>query len=144
MIELDWKPIETIQTPDKETYQVKPLLTRDMKLLLQFTEFNKRQAELKEEGKLDELNKLVYEDMMTVANKLVDKSISHATTGEPLPEQYRAPFTQLIKLCMIIVKETIGDIKGGDNPLELQKKYFGTFEEQSMVLQKGVGVKTKS
>lgn len=144
MIELDWKPIETIQTPDGTTYQVRPLLVKDMKLLLQFTEFNKRQIELKEAGKLDELNKLVYEDMMTVANKLVDKSIINQANGETLPDEYRAPFTQLIKLCMIIVKETIGDIKGGDNPLELQKKYFGTFEEQSSVLEKGVGVKTES
>jgi hypothetical protein len=142
MIELDWKIAETIQTPDGVKYEVRPLLTRDMKLLLQFTEFNKKQEELKKENKLDELNKLVYDDMMTVANKLVDKSIVNQETGEPLPEIYRSPFTQLIKLCMIVIKETVGDIKGNDNPLELQKKYFGNLEEQSTVLEKGVGIKT--
>jgi len=124
MIELDFKEPETFKTPDGEEYIINPLDTGDMKILLQFLDLNDQQDKLKSEGKLKELNKLVYVDLVNKANELVDKSIVNKNNGELLPEKYRKPYIHLVKLCNIIVRETIGrkDGEGGDNPLELPQK----------------------
>lgn len=124
MIELDFKEPETFKTPDGEEYVINPLDTGDMKILLQFLDLNDQQDKLKSEGKLKELNKLVYVDLVNKANELVDKSIVNKNNGELLPEKYRKPYIHLVKLCNIIVRETIGrkDGEGGDNPLELPQK----------------------
>lgn len=143
MIELDFREPESFKTPDNEEYIINPLNTEDMKLLLQFIDLNDQQDKLKAEGKTKELNKLVYIDLVNKANELIDKSIINKNDGKLLPEQYRKPYIHLIKLCNIVVRETIGNNNTGESdiPLELQNKSSNKSGETSTSSKKKGGRK---
>jgi len=121
MIELDFREIESFRTPDGEEWLINPLDTVDMKLIAKLTRLESKQRKLQKEGKVEELNEIVYGDSVDLSNELIDKSIVNKKTGELLPEQHRKPYIQLVELVKLVVNETVGlrDVKGDgdDNPL---------------------------
>jgi hypothetical protein len=123
MIELDFREPETFKTPDGSEWIVSPLFTKDMPLVAEFEELSREQVRLGKEGKREEINKLVFNEMPALVNKMIDKSIVNKDNGELLPEEYRTPYTMLINIATVIIRVTNGPIptNEGGTPLEIRK-----------------------
>lgn len=143
MIELDFKEPETFKTPDGEEWIINPLDTVDMKLIVKLTSLDSKQRKLQSEGKIEELNEVVYGESVDFSNEIIDKSIVNKKTGELLPGQYRKPYTRLVELVKLVVNETVGigniNDEDGDNPLENQAKSSEPSEDKSISSKKKGG-----
>lgn len=121
MIELDFREPESFKTPDGQEWIVKPLPTVDMKMVVEFAVMEDKQKELQKQGKTKEMLKVIYDDMLGLANKLVDKSIVNKETGDKLSQEWRTPYLKLVQIARIVISESVGnpDQSGDGIPLEL-------------------------
>ena len=124
--------LEIIKTPDKEEYEVRPLATEDVKLLLDFIEAEKglnklkvkskkareKSKEAKESTEVDEVTRFSLETLIPIADKVINKSIFKVgSEKDVLPMKYRN-LKNRITLAYKIVGVTTGDILGDEGKQE--------------------------
>jgi len=118
MIELDFKEPETFKTPDGQEWAIYPLKVKNMRYVALFTKLHNEYTELRQAGKIDEANNLLFgniddeeedpeneKSMVGFSNKMVDLAVKNVENEENFPEKYRHG-EQLLSLCAIIVKVT--------------------------------------
>jgi hypothetical protein len=125
--------IETFELPDKTVYEIHPLQTEDMDLLLEFMDLSKKVDLLKvKEDKarakpgnnkeVTESLKFTFNELNPIADKIIDKGTQKQGTEEPspLPKVYRN-ISNRIQLTKKIIEVSMGDIEAvGDSPLPPQ------------------------
>lgn len=142
MYELEFKELETFETPEGKNYEVYPLRVEDMKLVYKFIEFNqerlgkfikKDNEEFLEEDIKKIGNEVLYNDLIPICNEIIDKSVMEIGTGELLPHKYRT-IQIVMELAAKAIIATTGNTKksnGRDIPLEQQQNPSNSSEGMS-------------
>jgi hypothetical protein len=117
--------IETFETPEG-TYEIIPLPTEDIDLLLEFIDIQSKQGtppKMPKKGKtpIADTKSITFalKELTPIADKIVDKGTQKqdTTPSTPLPMKYRN-IQNRIELCMAIIKVTMGTPEEGvDAPL---------------------------
>jgi hypothetical protein len=120
MLELNFKEPETFKTPDGTVWTINPLKRRDLKRLHRFTALNEKLQKLKEEGRTDEANTLIFgkdedddqeETLLKITDEIIDLSITN-DKGEQFPEIYRRQITKTMELCVLVINASVDSPKG--------------------------------
>lgn len=118
---LIFKEPETFTTPDGGEYVVLPVQVDDMPILFSIT--NKRNKLSKKKKGTIEGEEFIKE-CGTDLTKLIDRTILHIQTGEPLPPKYRqmSNILELVGKIMKITTIEVEDEKDDGTPLEQKPK----------------------
>ena len=119
MIEL-FEP-ETFKLPDGTVYEIIPLATEDVDLLLDFIDTQSKRKTPKGKKEDTKLNvEFTLKELTPIADKIVDKGTIQQNGTDPLPMKYRN-IKNRIELCMEIIKITMGNPEEGEPDPKLQE-----------------------